>query len=302
MVTLGELDQLQAELQHREREITERAYLRRFDGLESVADAIGRLGELGSPAGIVARAAQELGINSQFDRILLSEINDERLAPLALWERDNEQSVLPEPLVTLHYPLVEHDLAQSRAVTAQLIATTGSRTPRPLQEHFGWDSYIVGPIIVEGKVIGLVHADAAASGRTLDEVDREIVELACDGLSEVFERASLRETLQRHRAEMQAAANWLSERLRATSVDAQVATVVTGTGNNHVAVDSLTPREREILALMARGKTNGQIALSLAIKEGTVKYHVKNLLRKLSARSRADAVARFVRATGSSPR
>jgi DNA-binding NarL/FixJ family response regulator len=34
------------------------------------------------------------------------------------------------------------------------------------------------------------------------------------------------------------------------------------------------------------------------VREGTVKYHVKNILRKLGATSRADAVARFVRAGG----
>ncbi|HEX3803521.1 MAG TPA: helix-turn-helix transcriptional regulator [Solirubrobacteraceae bacterium] len=267
-----------------------------------MGDAIRRLGELGSPAGIVARAVQELGINSQFDRLLLSEITDDYLAPLALWERESERSAPPELTVALHYPLVEHELVKSRAVTALLVTDTTSRTDRRLQERFAWDSYVAGTVVVEGKVIGLVHADAAVSGRALDEVDREIILLACSGLSEVFERASLRETLERHRAEMQTAANWLSGRLRTTTVDARAAAVVGSVGVDHVAVDTLTPREREVLALMARGKTNPQIALSLAIQQGTVKYHVKNLLRKLGARSRADAVARFARVTGATPR
>ena len=41
------------------------------------------------------------------------------------------------------------------------------------------------------------------------------------------------------------------------------------------------------------------IANALVVREGTVKYHVKNILRKLGATSRADAVARFVRSTSS---
>jgi DNA-binding NarL/FixJ family response regulator len=49
---------------------------------------------------------------------------------------------------------------------------------------------------------------------------------------------------------------------------------------------------------MARGKTNRAIANALIVREGTIKYHVKNILRKLGATSRADAVARHAR-TGS---
>jgi orotate phosphoribosyltransferase-like protein len=52
-----------------------------------------------------------------------------------------------------------------------------------------------------------------------------------------------------------------------------------------------------VLQLMARGKTNKAIAETLVISEGTAKYHVKNVLRKLQATSRADAVARCLRAT-----
>jgi DNA-binding NarL/FixJ family response regulator len=54
-----------------------------------------------------------------------------------------------------------------------------------------------------------------------------------------------------------------------------------------------------VLRLLARGNTNLAIATALMVREGTVKYHVKNILRKLGATNRADAVARFVRAGGS---
>jgi DNA-binding NarL/FixJ family response regulator len=60
--------------------------------------------------------------------------------------------------------------------------------------------------------------------------------------------------------------------------------------------DALTPRELDVLRLLSRGHTNGAIAQALVVREGTVKYHVKNILRKLGATSRADAVARYVRA------
>lgn len=57
----------------------------------------------------------------------------------------------------------------------------------------------------------------------------------------------------------------------------------------HRSVHELTDREREILRGLAEGKSNKLIARNLDITEGTVKVHVKNLLRKLSFRSRVEA-------------
>jgi len=54
---------------------------------------------------------------------------------------------------------------------------------------------------------------------------------------------------------------------------------------------SLTPREREVLALMADGGTNRQIAARLEISEQSVKNHISNLLRKLGAKNRTEAAA-----------
>jgi DNA-binding CsgD family transcriptional regulator/tetratricopeptide (TPR) repeat protein len=53
----------------------------------------------------------------------------------------------------------------------------------------------------------------------------------------------------------------------------------------------LTPREREVLALMAQGRTNRQIGAALFISEKTASVHVSNILAKLSAGGRTEAVA-----------
>jgi two-component system, NarL family, nitrate/nitrite response regulator NarL len=58
--------------------------------------------------------------------------------------------------------------------------------------------------------------------------------------------------------------------------------------------ESLTPRELEVLQLMARGLTNRQIAGRLRISEHTVKFHAGAVLGKMNARSRAEAVARAI--------
>lgn len=57
----------------------------------------------------------------------------------------------------------------------------------------------------------------------------------------------------------------------------------------------LSPREEEILRLIAFGKTNGEIAASLYLSEKTVKNHVTRILAKLEASRRSEAAAYFTR-------
>jgi DNA-binding NarL/FixJ family response regulator len=56
-------------------------------------------------------------------------------------------------------------------------------------------------------------------------------------------------------------------------------------------IERLTPRESEVLQLLARGMTNAEIGSRLEVSEHTAKFHVGAVLGKLGARSRAEAVA-----------
>ena len=56
----------------------------------------------------------------------------------------------------------------------------------------------------------------------------------------------------------------------------------------------LTPRETEILGLLAEGQSNKAIARNLGISDGTVKLHVKAILRKLEVHSRVEAAVMAV--------
>ena len=60
-------------------------------------------------------------------------------------------------------------------------------------------------------------------------------------------------------------------------------------------VESLTPREREVLRLLAEGLPNKLIADRLGVSENTAKFHVNSILGKLGAESRTEAVVRAAR-------
>jgi DNA-binding NarL/FixJ family response regulator len=61
-------------------------------------------------------------------------------------------------------------------------------------------------------------------------------------------------------------------------------------------IDSLSAREVELLELVAVGLSNKAIADKLSISENTVKYHMKNILQKLAAKNRTEAVTQAIRA------
>ncbi|MGI8714760.1 MAG: LuxR C-terminal-related transcriptional regulator [Solirubrobacteraceae bacterium] len=306
------------ELLELERELLELQYVRRADALERAGEAVRRLGEVTAAEGMLARAALELGSSSEFDRVLISEVDGGELRPLALWSRETAahpagparvQATLErlrrEP-IGLEYPLLEYEVARDRQARVVDVPRAGARTPRALRQVLGWRAYVVAPLTAGADTIGLLHADIEADGgerqRTLDVVDLEVAGRYADGLSGALQRAVLRHTLALHRAELTSAVQWMGarvERLARHDLAHPRPTDAAGAGVSAGGrrLESLTPRELEVLRLLARGLTNLAIANTLVVREGTIKYHVKNILRKLGATSRADAVSRFVRAS-----
>lgn len=78
--------------------------------------------------------------------------------------------------------------------------------------------------------------------------------------------------------------------VRAVTSGRTVFSRAAGDADDFSDIDLLTPRERDVLAMMALGKRNRDIAAEWAVSVATVEFHIGNVLSKLSAKSRSEAV------------
>jgi DNA-binding NarL/FixJ family response regulator len=69
----------------------------------------------------------------------------------------------------------------------------------------------------------------------------------------------------------------------------------------HTSLDALTPRERQILELLADGLDTREIAAKLVVSLATVRNHVQNILAKLGVHSRLEAVVLYVKQAAAAP-
>ena len=295
----GRLAAILADLRQLEREVIEQRYVLRSNGLERVGEAVRALGEVGSPVGVLARAAEQLGRAASFDRVLVGRVSGGSLRPVAGWAPDGVAG--PPGPMALGYPLVEDEVAHRHEAALVRVAESGQRALPELVGAFGWEEYVVAAIVLEGKAMGLLHA-ARSGSPPLDDIDVELAALYADGLGLAFERAVLRHKLQRQSSQLGAAAQWINAQRQRLSTGETPRPAEGATGDHADLAELLTPRELEVLRLIARGHSNREIASSLVLGEGTVKYHVKNVLRKLQARSRTEAVSRYMRLYGGSDR
>ena len=98
------------------------------------------------------------------------------------------------------------------------------------------------------------------------------------------------EDLQRAVRTVAAGGAWLDPAVTGRVLATYRSAAAAGPGRRDRDLDALTGRELEVLALIGRGKTNGEIAAELFVSEGTVKTHVNHVFTKLRLRDRAAAV------------
>jgi DNA-binding CsgD family transcriptional regulator len=294
---------------------------RRLDAMEGVLAAIGRLAELGPVSEIIDRGPAEAAHALALDRVLLSRVDDGSLVPEALHAPADPDGAavtlarLAGSPMRIDYPLIEGELLRRRRPALVDPAAAGGAGPtrHAYGDVLGWTGYVAAPIVLETRVIGFFHADrdeADPARPGLDEVDRDGLGAFADAFALVFERAILRRRLRIQRQEMRQVASWadarageLSDRAVTLAFDREPSAEdegprASGSGSGESALrDLLTRRELDVLELMVKGETNGGIARSLVVSEGTVKFHVKNILRKLHASNRAEATSRYLRLT-----
>jgi DNA-binding CsgD family transcriptional regulator len=245
------------------------------------------------------------------DRVLLTSISGGMLHAEALHGASDAILVqLREAPVGLEYPLVEGEIMRRRR--AQVVHADPGDPPsrRAFADILEWNEYAAAPILLDGTVIGFFHADRHAPGRPVDEGDAEALAAFAICFGVVYERAVLRHRLRVQRQEMRQMASWADARTselgdRSVSLREEAAanledtSTVQPSGSSGEAAlrDLLTRRELDVLRLMVAGSTNSGIAKELVVSEGTVKFHVKNILRKLHASNRAEATSRYLRLT-----
>jgi DNA-binding CsgD family transcriptional regulator len=284
----------------------------RLRACERVRNAVTALSRLGPVSQVIDRCAAEAAAAVDLDRALLSRIENGTLLAERLHLRTagaDRASVLEQlrgaPL-RLSYPLLECELMRRRKT--QLVDDIDHEQPGryAFLDALGWRAYVAAPIIVDGSVIGLLHGDREPGRRPLAQLDADALEHFAAGFAMVFERAVLRRRLRDQRLEIHRIATWAEARTGELSDDMIV--LAAGAAEEHNArlptpetltedgLDAhLTAREFDVLRLMAEGKTNSDIAQALFVSAGTVKFHVKNILRKMQASNRADAGARYLR-------
>jgi len=304
----GDLQQLSLELY--DHEMVSRT--RRITACEA---GLARLRAMTTSADLVDRACEELIRSGGFGRAVLGRVEDGAWTPWKAHFVDPsidgdshwfdawldtkiplDEMMLETQLLTERRPELVHDTS---AVHVHRIIREGMST-----------SYVIAPIMPAGNVVGFLHADHHPSARRCDEADRDVLWAFAEGFGHIYERTVLLERLRAQREQIRDTLGVVestmmelceSEIELATAAEGRsaftrtaVSVLTTMSGN----VDELTPRERAVLELMVGGAKNKTIAEMLVITEGTVKSHVKHILRKLGAVNRSQAIAHYLGVPG----
>ena len=212
-------------------------------------------------------------------RVLLSRVRDGVWSPWKLYD--------------------DHDVE----VPVAAVAFDTALVQQALRRLWQWEGFIVAPIAPAGEPLGLFHADP------IDDDSRELLSEFANSFGRIYERTAMRDHLDAHRGRLLVAAAEVEAisdeshreidlvRLVGSERPAEASTE-TFDERSDPPDDALTPRERDVFALMRQGYSNAQIADRLAVQPSTVKSHVRAILRKLGAVNRVEAIAVYPSAIG----
>jgi DNA-binding CsgD family transcriptional regulator len=277
--------------------------------VSAVGDALAGLDGIGSVEQLwnaCSRAVSQLG----FDRSMVSLVADMVWTPKsahsdreAAWTQQLVESGKRSPR-NISSSLPEFDLVRSQK--AILVSEVQQRTDLydEVIRASRSQSYVAARIVANGNLVGFIHGDRYFSRESVDDVDRTLLGVFGEAFGHVLSRALVIERLAAVQLRLSSIAAGISE--AATGLNWSQDEVVypipgapvdrmkdPGTAEPPLSDCGLTGREMQVLKMMATGADNAEIARGLFIANETVKSHVKHVLRKLGATSRAEAVARW---------
>jgi DNA-binding CsgD family transcriptional regulator len=292
---------------------------RRLDGVLQVQRALARLRAVGSTDQMLAKAPEALCTYCGFAVAILWRVEEGVVMPVSAfsvrdpgWDDKVRRFCAKLAPMELDSMMLESDMLRRRVPVIVHDPAHGAPVIRDLTQASGIGSYVAAPVMPEGRVIGFLHASTM---KVDDILDRDVLWAFAEGYGYALERTILVQRLhsqgERIRELVVATESTLTEireaglQISTASADLQSEATTPVRAAIFSAPDSrihqlLTRRELEIIELLAHGETNRQIAERIVVSEGTVKSHVSQILRKMHAANRAEAVSKFMRLTGKS--
>jgi LuxR family transcriptional regulator, regulator of acetate metabolism len=286
-----------------------------YQALRNVARALSHLGAARSAAALMDRATQELAASGAFERAVMFTLEHGCATPRSAASSSDAAwgSAVLARLQAQPWRLADMEIEAEvvrRATPALVRVATCKHAHEPFVAALGCRSYAVAAVRSDLKVLGFIVADHGDGPREVDALDRETLGAFAEGVGFALERAFLIDRMRDQRHMIRQLLTSTDDSVSFAADDADGNGDPTASAQQRLAAidlmaqlrsaqggldEPLTPRELEVLALMSEGATNSTIAERLVISEGTVKSHVKHILRKLGVANRAAAVLRFAR-------
>jgi DNA-binding CsgD family transcriptional regulator len=281
--------------------------------LSQVQQGLQRLGPISSSAELLDRVCAEAKRSCGLGRVMLSRVEGGAWRPWMI-DFSDDRSVEQEMIDAMRDSAIDLDDSPiERAILARRRPAIVGRV-KPGHSYANIlgisrsASYVVVPVAPAGRVVGLLHADHGVDGPRVDIVDRDVLWVFAEGFGRIYERTELHERVRAQLDCVHEAFEVLETTIAAVGTteiglgdpvaDAAACLADDGPASappaNLELDELLTTREREVLAQMVRGLNNAAIAERLVIGEGTVKSHVKHILRKLGAVNRTEAISRYL--------
>jgi DNA-binding CsgD family transcriptional regulator len=276
---------------------------------QSMADELHR--SAGAVAGSVRRLSG-MGIGANLPRQMCVEIVDAAPFEHAVFSTIDEagwQVHVEYPAGVNRRPMRltwDRSPAERRSLCAREVLVTGidCAPTAEVAAHLNTTDYVVAPVVAESKVVGLLHA-ARALPMKVDNAGAALVSLLVSNFGAAYELQVWSHRVRAHRELVSAcAARLVHSSAEGLGSELEIFSAPTELRPHRYAAAArdpispldwlLTPRESEVMHLIAGGASNAEIAETLFIATETVKSHVKHILRKLGAVNRSEAISLYL--------